>query len=314
MWDLDTLSYLNEIENQRSVERANEKARQAPSSTTAPVYPLSILAKILITGPPRLTALIDLLENSESIARFLDLVREYVPEYEAEIMGVDMDNRVRLFKHYFDPRYFPLSDQIDLDEFTIEDFLTVIPVDLMGFSYKDYHNFEDFRPSYVLMLSLIETPYLDDAEGGRVPILEAAGDIVGKGVVSLIPPDGWNLEDLHRMLDGSKYDGVLAFADWVNENTGCWQLDCNYENYEGERWDSNIVSSLANQWPEVVDIQNKIQKMAEWLEEDLKHNFEELLSHMLNRKDFIIPKEQLAFPLDEDGQVIRKEVIAVGNH
>jgi hypothetical protein len=311
MWDLDTLHYLNEEAHIRAVERANELARQEASPATAPIYPLANLAYILVTGPPRLTAIIDLLENSQSIAEFLELVKEYVPEYEAEIMGAD--DRVREFAYYFGRRYFPLSDEINIPEYSIDDFIRQIPVELMGFSYDDYHGFADFRPGYVLLLSLVESPYADDDDGSRVPILEEVGNLAGKSVLELIPEQGWSVEELHRMLDGSPYEGVAAFADWVNASTGCWQLDCSYVDYEGESWSHDVVDVLTEQWPKVVNIQDKIQKMAEWLEEDERHNFEELLARILNRKDFIIPREQLAFPLDENGQVIRKEVTADGD-
>ncbi len=313
MWDLDTLHYLNEEAHRRAVERANEQSRPSPSPTTTPVFPLAILARILITGPPRLAALIELLENSENVVAFLELVREYVPEYETEIMGAELDDRIRQFDRYFSRRYFPLSDELNLDEFTIYDFIRQIPIDLMGFTYDDYHSFEDFRAGYVLMLALVESPYVDYCDSGRVPILEEVGNLVDKSVLELTPDEGWSAEELHRMLDSSPYEGVAAFADWVNASTGCWQLDCSYTDYEGEGWSHDVVDVLTEQWPKVVDIQDKIQKMAEWLEEDERHNFEELLARILNRKDFIIPREQLAFPLDENGQVIRKEVTADGD-
>jgi len=277
------------------------------------VFPLSILASTLLTGPPSLNALIDILENSESIAEFLQLVREYVPEYEAEIMGAEYDGRISQFSHYFSQRYFPLSDQTYWDENTIEDFLRQIPVDLMGFSYDDYHDFADFRAGYVLMLSLVESPWSDDSDGGRVPILEEVAKLVGKGLMELIPPEGWKMELLHQILDETQYAGVAAFADWICKDTGCWVLDASYDEYEGETWSHDVIDVLTEQWPRVVSIQDKIQGIAEWLEEDIKRNFTELLAYILNRKDLIIPREQLPFPLDENGQVIRKEVMADGD-
>jgi len=316
MWDLDTLHAMNERAvaeaHQRAVERANLKTSESPKPQPQPVFPLSILAGLLITGPPSINHLINLLENSESITEFLELVRDYVPEYENEIMGADLDDRIIVFQHYFEQRYFPLSDNLELREYEIGDFVREIPVDLMGFSYDDYHEFNDYRSGYVLILSLVESPYIDDVEGGRVPILEEAANLVGKHILELIPREGWPLEDLHKMLDKTEYSGVATFADWIHANTGCWVLDATYEEYSGEPWHRDTVEVLTEQWPKVVSIQKKIQETIAWLEEDTRNNFTELLACILNRKDLIVPKEQLALPLDENAQVIRKEVTADG--
>ncbi len=313
MWDLDALHRMNEEAHERAVERANEKARVGLMPAPAPVYPLSILARVLVTGPPSLSHLVDLLENSDVVASFHDLVREYLPEHEDFIMAQDTEGRIREFAYYFGRQYFPLSDNLEMNDYTLGDFLQQIPVDLMGFSYEDYHGFNDFRDGYTLMLALVASPYDDDKQGGRVAILEKVGELVGRDLVDLIPAEGWSTEDLHRMLDKTDYEGVAAFADWVNAETGCWQLDATHENYEGEQWRRDIVDGLTIQWPQVVSIQDKIQNIALWLEEDIHYRFRELLAFMLDRKDIIIPKEQLPFPLDENGQVIVKEVKADGN-
>ncbi len=310
MWDLDTLHYLNEEAHLAAVERANRQTLDTVNTAYAPVFPLSTLAGLLVVGPPSLSHLIDLIENSDVIAVFHELVRDYLPEQEAFIMAQDEEGRIREFAHYFGERYFPLSDNIYMGEETLADFCNRIPVDLMGFSYDDFHGFMDFREGYILMLSLVESPFVDDNNGGRVPILERVSQLVGRGLVELIPKEGWPTDDLHRMLDESDYKGVPAFADWVNANTGCWQLDANYDDYEGESWSRNVVDRLAADLPLVVDNQNKIQRTAEWLEEDIHNNFRVLLAFMLEKKDLIIPKEQLPFPLDEDGQVMGKEVMA----
>jgi len=313
MWDLDTLRVMNEEAHRRSVERAEEEAQQSPEVTHAPIYPLAILARMLITGPPSLSYLVDLMENSDAVAGFHALVREFLPEHESFIMSQDPEGRIREFAYYFGLRYFPLSDNLLMNDFTLEEFLSSIPVDLMGFNYEDYHQFNDFRAGYILMLALVESPYDDGGGGARIPILERVRELVGKGLPELIPPGGWSTKELHRMLDESEFAGAAAFADWVSANTGYWQLDASYDEYGGEHWDRYIVDQLTLDWPQVVDLQDKIHAMANWLEEDIYHHFHELLSHMLDRKDFIIPKEQLPFPLDETGQIIRKEVTASGN-
>jgi hypothetical protein len=322
MWDLDTLCYLNEQAHLQAVERAKEASVVKP-----PVYPLSILARRLLIGPPSLAHLIDLFANSEVVKAFAELVREYLPEHEAEIMSQDMDGRMQKFCEYFNPRYFPLADGAYC-EIDMEDFVSYIPVDLMGFTYEDYHNFEDFRPGYILMLSLVVYPYWDGYESdeelrlanqgklekmvaARVPIVEEVARLVGEELAALIPANGWSPEDLHRMTDGTNYEGCGDFADWVCSATGCMQLDATYEEYSGEEWRRELVEELTKQWPKVRQVQMKIAHMTDWLEDDPRTNFRELLAFLLDRKDMIVPKEQLPLPLDESGQVKPKTLMEV---
>lgn len=300
MWDLDTLRYLNEQAHQRAVARINELSGEASQIAGDRIFPLSDIARRLLTGPPSLANLADLLQNSDIVAEFRELVRTYVPEHEADIMSQEDEARIREFARWFGQRYFPLSDEINLDDFTFGDLLRVIPVDLMGFSYEDYHMFQDFRPGFVLLLSLVGIPWGDDDEGGRVPLLEEVQQLVGGQLVELIPTEGWEPADLHRTLDGTKYAGAALFADWVYGNTGFWQLDATYDGYEGEPWDPEAVEILTRQWPRVVDIQNKIAAMYNMLEEDTYYHFKNILYAITDRKDLIIPKEQLALPLFEN--------------
>jgi len=309
MWELDTLRHLNEQAYLSSLKMVNEGVNSmAPPPRSAPVFPLALMAAKLIVGQPSMVRLIDLLEASDSVAEFLNLVREFLPEHEADIMAaVDDSYRIERFCHYFSNQYFPLEDVEGFyEDFTIGDFISHIPVSLMGFSWEDQEQFNDFRAGFILLLSMVESPW-DNAE--RVPILERVKELVGKSLAELIPPDGWSLDDIHRMFEGSEYEGVVAFADWVHSTTGYMQLDANYTDYGPEMWSTEIVNGLTAQWPMVIDLQEKMNRMYNWLEEDMHHNFEKLLAIMLGREVVSVPKEQMPFPLDDNGQVIKEEVI-----
>lgn len=307
MWDLDTLRHLNEQAYLSSLKMVNKGAESTETQPRPePVFPLALLAGKLIVGPQSIVRLIDLLEASDSVAEFLSLVRGFLPEHEVDIMAaVDDGYRIERFCHYFNNRYFPLEDVESFYD-DIADFIHHIPVPLMGFSWDDYEGFNGYRDSFVLLLSMVESPYVTDE---RVPILERVKEIVGKSLVELIPPDGWSLDDIHRMFEGSKYEGVVAFADWIHSNTGYMQLDANYSEYGPEMWSRELVNGLTEQWPMVVDLQEKMSRTYIWLEEDMHHNFEKLLSIMLGIECVSVPKEQMPFPLDEEGQVKRQEVI-----
>jgi len=300
MWDLDTLNYLNEravLAHQMAVARAKEEVAQQPY--TAPIFPLAILSRRLLTGPPSLVALIDLMENTETVQEFIELVREYLPDHEADIVSCDIDGRIARFVLHFSERYFPLAETADWDDMTLADFLHHIPVELMGFTYEDYHEFQDYRPGYILMLSVVDSPFYDPDEGGRVAIQEAVSELIGRGVMDLLPSEAWTTEQLHEKLDDTKYAGVATFADWVNAETGCLQLDANYEDYGPEDWSRRVIGDLTEQYPRIGEIWDKIFNIATWLEEDLNRNFREFIYYMTDNEDaFIVPKEQIPLPLD----------------
>ncbi|MBI2328728.1 MAG: hypothetical protein HYU85_03720, partial [Chloroflexi bacterium] len=117
MYDLETLRRLNE---QACLAAAALASSNKPPSIQAeaktkdigppPVFPLSVLARKLMSGPPSLAYFMELLEQGESFAGFRDLVREYLPEHEVNIMAEDLDRRAWRFSQLFSQYYFPLHD------------------------------------------------------------------------------------------------------------------------------------------------------------------------------------------------------------
>ncbi len=128
--------------------------------------------------------------------------------------------------------------------------------------------------------------------GARVPLLDLVQRMVGEEIVRKIPGDGWTPGDLHRMTDGTHYDGVGAFADWVCSDTGCVVLDSSYENCDyaegyGEpifRWSKRNIDILTEQWPKVQEIRGKMDHIVEWLEVDQINHFTELVNYLLGFK------------------------------
>ncbi len=320
MYDLETLRRMEEaayIRQLRTHAMINEgldvaiKPDSVPYSESEPgrepgekpVYPLADLAQKLLVGPPSLVRLIDMLADSDSVADFLDIVREFVPHYEADIMAaVSDDYRIERFCHYFSNAYFPLDDGRFFEEYALADFTHCLPVQLMGWSSDDYDEFTDNRAGFVLLLAMVESPYDSSmVDNQRVPILEKVKDLVGVNLMDKIPPAGWSLEDIHEKFDDSTYPGVIAFADWIHQNTGCWQLDANYSEYQEEMWSRRVVDGLTEQWPLVVELQDKMFKTYLWLEEDLHLNFSKLMAIMTGDPEVElnhVPKNQMKLPLD----------------
>jgi hypothetical protein len=217
-----------------------------------------------------------------------------LPEYESEIMSAPRNRRVYKFCYYFGLEYYPLPANTDCHP---ADWVNGMPVELMAMSYSAYHELQ-MRPGYILLLSLVIYPYEGDerdieeevpSNGAKVPLLDLVQRIVGEDSINRIPKDGWTSEELHRITDGTKYDGVGAFADWACSNTGCVVLDSSYENCDYEEgsgeptflWTKRNVDILTSEWPRVQEIRGKIDHIVEWLEADPIERFRELLEFLL---------------------------------
>jgi hypothetical protein len=260
-------------------------------------WALSLLANMLKAGPPMLSEIVGCLEQIETVKEFRALVKMLLPEYESEIMSAPRNRRVYKFCYYFGIEYYPLPANTDCPP---ADWVSGMPVELMAMSYSAYHELQ-VGSGYLLLLSLVIYPYEGDerdieedipGNGAKVPLLDMVQRMVGEEIVSRIPKDGWTAEELHRMTDGTKYDGVSAFADWACSSTGCIVLDSSYENCDYEEgsgeptflWTKHNVDILTEQWPKVQEIRGKIDRMVEWLEADPIWHFRELLDFLLKSK------------------------------
>jgi hypothetical protein len=209
-------------------------------------------------------------------------------------MSAPRNRRVYKFCYYFGIEYYPLPANTDCPP---ADWVSGMPVELIAMSYSAYHELQ-MRPGYLLLLSLVIYPYEGDERdieedipesGARVPLLDMVQRIVGEEIVNRIPKDGWTAEELHRMTDGTKYDGAGAFADWACSDTGCVVLDSSYENCDYEEgsgeptflWTKHNVDILTSEWPKVQEIRGKIDRLVEWLERDPIGHFGELLDFLL---------------------------------
>ena len=126
----------------------------------------------------------------------------------------------------------------------------------------------------------------------RVPLLDKVRQLTGEEIYHKIPAVGWEPEDLRKMTDGTRFEGVGEFADWACSQTGCVMLDTSFDNcdyVEGNaepvfKWSKYNVETLTTQWPKVQDIRAKIDRIVEWLELDPINNFNDLVNFLLDCK------------------------------
>lgn len=310
MWDL----YQIIAENNRMAmqQMMNGIRLERVKSTIPDSWPLHELCRKMQIGPPLLRELISGFIDIDSLERFRGIIRQFLPEYEEEILSQRRPERQAKFCQLFSKKYYPLpfwAPNVGFDEFS-----RGLPVETLAMSHSQWHEM-DMRPGYLMLLSLVVYPYEGDIRdeegwgygiwdednerppfdqtlagiftGTRVALISAVQNIVGE-IAKKIPPSGWTADELHVMTDDTSYDGVGDFAAWALSETGCAVLDSAYDDFEymegyGEplfRWSNYNVNMLTEQWPKVVKIREKIDHIVEWIEIEPRR-FTELLEFLL---------------------------------
>ncbi len=250
--------------------------------------PLAVLAdRLRFAGrPPSLTSLFVRLEQVEEYGLFVNLIREYLPEREQEILRLaDPYGQIAAFASGFEDRYFPLHPGVIDEVEGYSEITSCIPVIVMGMSYDDYHEIpHSYRPGFVLMTYLLTDLYEDG--GARVPLAEACLEHVSAEIVNRVPRGGLEPGMAHRLLDESPYEVVAAWADMLTAATGNSFLDTSSEDlgyYEQPTWDRETVEELTQRWREAEAMQERLSRLAEWLEEDPPARFGEMLDFVERR-------------------------------
>ncbi len=250
----------------------------------APVSPLAVLVARLKAGPPSLSALRAQLGSYEDYADFLRLIKEFVPEHEAEILRQSNPGlQIATFASRFEDRYFPLYPTIcagDCEGYG--DLIGRIPVNVMGLSYDDMGQPEDFGLGLQLMTFLLDMP--DDEEGIRVPLGESLREKVPAALLEKAVL--LSAEELHRLLDGTEFQAVAHWANIWNHDTGLYFLDATDEDTWNDslEWDRQTVEELTRDWQQAELINQQVFSLAERLEEDPAKRFKELLDFIEQRR------------------------------
>ena len=247
---------------------------------------LSALAqRILSLGPPSISILVARLGEIEEYQDFINLVREFLPEREAEILhNITAATQMAAFASYFGDRYFPIEDRGELESYC--ELTRGIPIICLGVSYEEYHCIStDSRDGVQLATLLIEDPY----EGGaHIALAEACSELVPVELIRLVPEGGISAEEAHQLLNDTKYEGLALWADILCANTGNFFLDTDYEMlYSGcelPDWSQEVVARLTTEWQQAGVINEKVGNFIVWLEEDLEPRFRELLNFILERR------------------------------
>ena len=230
--------------------------------------PLMALAeKLLARRVPSLSSLIARISDAESYAEVVDLVREFFPEREQEILHEPTPQlQMARFASRFEDRYFPLEETAKWGEFeTYSDLTRRIPVIVLGFSYDDYHEIHDWRPGAQLMTYLIESPWEDDIS---VSLAEACEEHVPAQLIERAGEIHLSPGEAHRLLDDTKYKPLALWAERLYCDTGNFLLHTDWEmlwNSIPPGWDHDTVEELTRQWQQAELRESKTGDFMEWL-------------------------------------------------
>lgn len=253
---------------------------------------LTLIARLRSWGPPSLSTLISKLGDVEGYQEFIMLIRDYVPEYEQEILReLGAAAQIEKFASRFEDRYFPLAyylKEATLNDFGYSDLTRAIPVEIRGFTYDEYDRISaDARDGFQLLVYLLESPYADNED--RVALAEACAMHVGRDLVEQVPEGGISHTVVHALFDKSPYKAIAQLSDWLFQDTGNFFLDTDEEFFSYNMpntpsWDKENVEQLTRDWQQADAINEEINNLVEWLEASPRDRFGQILEFIEKKK------------------------------
>lgn len=155
-----------------------------------------------------------------------------------------------------------------------------IMVDTFGIGWDDYYQPDCLLPGFQLMSYLVQS----DQEG-RAPLAEECARHVPVSLPERVG-NGFPLEELRRLLAGTRFEGLAGWgAIWCHD-TGLYFLDTTHEDAWNDciDWCRENVESLTEDWQRSEIIINRVNDLADWLEQDPPRHFAELLEFMEQRR------------------------------
>ncbi|GAI32901.1 unnamed protein product, partial [marine sediment metagenome] len=249
-------------------ERAYEEYKRKQPTT-----PLEGLReKLRNARPPSISILLGVFRNVETYNDFVNLVREYLPEREKEILEKPTPHeQMACFASHFEDRYLPLHPSFK-DGYCEDDYyelLREIPIIVMGFSWEDYHELDSARLGAQLMSYLFESPIQGYDEGERVALVDGFAPEYQREA-QRVPTNGITLDTAKRILKGKKWLGLRNWAQYIYQDTGNWFLDTDQEmRYSGMQndWDKETVEAMSKEWLQAITFYDKMMEFAGWLED-----------------------------------------------
>ena len=254
--------------------------------------PLESLCRILRPGPPRISALLNILVGADEYNDFVDLVREFLPGQVEDILGAGGDiDMVEAFCRVFGEHYFPL-EVIEQGVFWGEEeepfsFISCfIPITVHGLEEDDYHYLPERNLGFLIGTLLVnfEAEIYWEGEGVRATIMETVERDVPKELLKRLPPQGYSLAFLKANVP-ARHVGLVRIAEYLCHDTDCIFLDATYEDLACElpTWDREAVDFLTAEWAKFARINDEIGSFMTWIEGSPEGRLKELVNYLERR-------------------------------
>jgi len=250
------------------------------SQTPEPVSPLGYLSMRLQSWPPSVSGLANILGQCEAYMEFAGIVRQFLPEHQAEILGHPlMEDQAASFATRFEERYFPLCRS--LSDGMVEEYEQItmgIPVEVHGISYECYYDMSYLRPGLLLMTALIDVP-----SEGRIPLMEECRKHLPVELLETCPQ--LSIGQLEELLTDTRFEGLIRWARIWDHSTGLYFLDAvDEDGWEQIDWSEDNVAALKADWDQSLEFEEPAYKLAEWIEEEPEAHMREIISFIEGRQ------------------------------
>lgn len=254
----------------------------------------SIAYRVLArASPPSIEDLIVLMERSEEYAEFMRIVHEFVPEVERDIkVQHSIAARISIFAIAFENRYFPIHPMYrDGMAEGYEDITLHIPIILQSIDWDTYQELSmgEFRAGITFLAYIIENPW-QQGEGERLALAETCEQWVSQELLQRVPEE-ISREDIHLLLDGTRFASVGVVADILHMLTGNCFYDQTQESvHQGSvdlEWRRDNVEALTQSWLQAQVINDKAFKLYEWIDDNPPQRFAELVDFIEARRKFL---------------------------
>lgn len=274
------------------------------------VSPLQALAdKLRQLGPPSLTTLIARLSQGEDYEEFVRLIREFLPEREAEIRQETAPaSQMAKFASYFQDRYFPLDHFLQSgDAEAYADLVNGIPVVVQSVGSEDYEDIaSNWRDGYQLLTYLPENPWSDERP---VSLAEACLDIVPKELLERVP-EPLSIQEMHDIFDNTPYKAAAVWADIINlaTNNVFLDTDWDYLSYSNRpEWVRDEVEGLTREWQQGERLWGEVVELVKLIETDPKKHFAKITEYIIEAKG-----GEIIEPVEPDPRQLRLPLVFAG--
>jgi len=261
--------------------------------------PLTFLCDRLtgLTRPPHLAELVALMEEVDAVREFFRIIREFIPDHEAEIRRETyMADRIGVFAKFFEERYFPLPYYYGENQCeSYEDLVAAVPIaQCCPMDADDWSSPEALAQDWVCMLLLM--PFPDYYADERIPMLDTLDPKIA-ALFKLIPEGGYPLEDIQKACEGTPYQALWDLALCIHDSEAApYFMVIPEETPTNDTWDKKTIDELTVEWRKTEEWNGRITGLRELLEKDLYKEVRALISFInrkLEREPFVPPPNQL---------------------